>query len=261
MSSSVAAADEPPKKQGCRIIVLNLQGKGLPESEKEIPTLLTETLTGEVAQVSGCQVVSQSDVGQMLEIEATKADCGDGSDSCLAEIGNALGAERVVGGAVGKIGSEFVISARLLDVTKGDVSARAEQAVSGDPARLRRAAKSVGRRLFGAPDLSDDAPVDQSPLLTPPPPPPEPGIPPLAIGGGVVAGLGGATAVVGGGLALLAQLRLNDPNATGKDAITTQGQIAAGVGVGGLLVAITGAVLLGVALISNSAISNSAISN
>jgi hypothetical protein len=237
---------------GCRVIVLNLQGKGLPDTEKEIPELLTETLAGELATASGCHVISQQDVGQMLNFEASKAECSDGNDSCLAEIGTALGADRVVGGAVGKIGSEFVISARLLDVEKGTVDARAEQAVSGDPAQLRRAAKNVGRRLFKVADLPPEAAVDSTPLTKPvePAPTPSTGPSPLLIAGGVVGGLGVVAFGAGAALAVLANLRLSDPKATQKDAIQTQGLVAAGVAGVGALVAITGGVLVGVALLS-----------
>ena len=84
------------KAAACKIIVLNLQGKNLPKADTEIPTLLTETLALEVATVSGCQVLSQQDIGSMLDLEAKKAECGDGSDSCLSEVGSALGADRVI---------------------------------------------------------------------------------------------------------------------------------------------------------------------
>src|SRR5512139_1831938 len=98
--ASSAAADK------CKIVVLNLVGRGLADDEQEIPTILTDTLAGEVGAVSGCDVVSQTDIVAMLDYEQQKAVCTDGSDSCLAEVGQALGADRVVAGTVGKLGAD-----------------------------------------------------------------------------------------------------------------------------------------------------------
>ncbi len=232
----------------CRIIVLNLQGKGLPPKEKDIPALLTDTLAGELSKVAGCHIITQQDVGQMLDVEASKAECGDGSDSCLSEIGTALGADRVVGGSVGKIGSEFVISVRLLNTSKGTVDARAEQAVAGDPAQLRLAARNVGRRLFGQKELPPDAPEDSSPLMADDGA--SAGVSPMLIAGGVVGGVGLLAGMGGVALAIVANQRLNDASVADKGAIRTQGLLAVGVAVLGGAMVLTGGALVGVALFS-----------
>lgn len=234
----------PPAAERCKIVVLNLVGRSLPAGDEEVPSILTETLAGETGVVSGCDVVSQADIIAMLDYEKQKAVCTDGSDSCLAEVGAALGAERVVAGTIGRLGSEYVLTTRLMNVKKGAVESRAEIPVSGPPEQLRRAAKNAARRMFNAGDLPADAKVDASPMG-------KQGGGPGALFwvGGVVAGVGIVTGVVGGAFAGIAEGQLGDPKAHDKDVIANEGRLALAAAAGGAAVAVVGAVLLGVSLL------------
>ncbi|MCC7073639.1 MAG: hypothetical protein IT383_20180 [Deltaproteobacteria bacterium] len=249
--ATVARAQEPaptptppPSTERCKIVVLNLVGRSLSEADAEVPSILTETLAGEVGVVSGCDVVSQQDIVAMLDYEKQKAVCTDGSDSCLAEVGAALGAERVVAGTIGKLGSEYVLATRLMNVKKGAVESRAEIPVSGPPEQLRRAAKNAGRRLFNAGDLPPDAKVDATPMSTT-----SEGPGALFWVGGAIAGVGLVTGVVAGSLAAIAELRLADPQAHQKGAIIDEGRIALAVAGGGAALAVLGGALLGISLV------------
>jgi TolB-like protein len=244
--ASPATAQEAPAPERCKIVVLNLVGRALPPTDTELPAILTETLASEVGVVSGCDVVSQTDIVAMLDYEKQKAVCTDGSDSCLAEIGQALGAERVVAGTVGKLGAEYVISARLMNVKKGQVEQRMEAPAGARPEALRRAAKNAGRRLFGAADLPADAKIDDSPIAKGDE---GGGSSALFWVGGVTAGVGVVALGVGGAVALIADQRLGDAKETEKQAIGEEGRamlVVAGVGAA---VAVVGAVLLGASVI------------
>jgi hypothetical protein len=250
-----AAQDAPPSTAAtpaaagkCKIVVLNLVGRGLGDDEGEIPNILTDTLAGEVGAVSGCDVVSQADIVAMLDYEQQKAVCTDGNDSCLAEVGQALGADRVVAGTLGKLGADFVLTARLMNVRKGAVESRAEEPVSTGPEKLRRAARNIGRRLFNISDLPIDEKVDATPFQS--------SAGGANKGGGssglLWAGVGIGTigligAGVGGALALVADGKLAEAGETEKDAVQQEGLVALGVaGVGGAML-LTGAILAGVA--------------
>ena len=234
-----------PAAERCKIVVLNLVGRALPKDDEELPAILTETLAGEVGVVSGCDVVSQADIVAMLDYEKQKAVCTDGSDSCLAEIGQALGADRVVAGTLGMLGGDYLITARLMNVKKGQVEGRAEEPVGASASNLRRAAKNVGRRIFGAKDLGADVKIDDTPIVKKGD---DGGLPALFWIGGVTAGVGVAAAVVGGALAAAAESRLSDPGETEKDAIAGEGRVAFGIAAAGGAVAVAGAIILGVAL-------------
>lgn len=246
--ASLAQSSVAPDGGGCRVVVLNLLGKNLPAADVDVPGLLTETLANEVNVVSGCQVITQADVAQMLDFEATKAACEGGGDSCLSEIGSALGADRVIGGSLGKLGTEFVLNARLMNVRAGVVEARAEQVVPGAVEKLRLAAKNAARQLYGKPPTTDAATTTTT--VTPPPPPPEEkGLPTLVVVGGAVAGVGALTAVVGGVLVGLAETRLSDPKETDKTGVIGEGQVAVAVLGAGVVVALVGGGLAVAALV------------
>lgn len=248
---STPATPATPAAAKCKIVVLNLVGRGLADDEGEIPNILTDTLAGEVGAVSGCDVVSQSDIVAMLDYEQQKAVCTDGSDSCLAEVGQALGADRVVAGTLGKLGSDFVLTARLMNVRKGAVESRAEEPVSTGPEKLRRAARNIGRRLFNISDLPLDEKIDASPFQS------------SSSSNGAGRSGGGSSALlwagvgigtvgligagVGGALALVADGKLAEAGETEKEAVQNEGLVALGVaGVGGAML-LTGAILAGVA--------------
>ena len=178
--------------------------------------------------------------------EATKAACNEGADSCLSEIGAALGAERVVGGSLGRLGTEFILNARLMNVKAGTVEARAEQVVPGAVEKLRLGTKNLAHQLFGQPLLTD-APAEAPATVAPVEPP---GLPLLTLVGGSVAGVGVVTAVIGGVLAGLAEARLSDPAEQKKDDAIGEGQVAVVVTVIGATVAAVGGGLLIASMLS-----------
>jgi hypothetical protein len=245
LTPSTATFAQVAESTTCRVVVLNLNGKNLSEADKDIPSLLTETLANEVNLVSGCRVVTQADVSQMLDFEAQKATCSDGGDSCLSEIGQALGAERVIGGTLGKLGVEFVLTARLMNVRDGVVESRAEQVVPGSAEKLRTAAKNVGRQLFGKELLpSEPAPIPVVVPTTTTTAAASSSFSPLFLAGAGLGIAGLVTAGVGGALAAVAESRLGDPTVTDKDGVTADGQLALGVAVAGVVVGAAGGGML-----------------
>lgn len=238
-ASTSAAPSAAPSD--CRVVVLNLVGRNLPAADTDMPVLLTESLAAEVASVSGCQVVSQSDVAQMLDFEAQKAACGDGADSCLSEIGEALGADRVVGGTLGRLGGDFVVNARLMNVKQGTVEARAEQAVHGAVEELRGAAKNAARQLFGAAAVPPSSTVTAKASSA--------GHPGLFWGGVIAGGVGALGAIGGGALAGVAEARLSDADENEKSGLAAEGRTALAVAVVGGVVAVVGGGLVVAALV------------
>jgi len=230
----------------CSVVVLDLDGEALAPAQQRLLPLISESLAQEVLEVSRCKVVSEADVKQLLELEVDRQRCGDQSDSCLAEIGAAMGAERVVSGRVGQLGEKFVVQARLLDSGRADVVARAEQVVPREEERLRLAARNVARQLFGEPPL--------------PAPPVEPVAhaeveaeetgPGLLLWSGLgLAGIGLALGVAGGVTAAIGEAQLADPAAEGKEEARGLGLVGLGAaGLGGLL-AVVGGTLGAVALL------------
>lgn len=229
--SQAAPTPAPAAATDCRIVVLDLQAKDLAADEANLPAVLTESLATEAASVSGCQVVTSADVRQMLDFEATKAAaCVDGASSCLAEIGSALGADRVIGGTVSRLGAQWLVSARLMNVAQGAVEMRTEQ-VAASLEQQRGAAQNAARALFRQPLLALPAVV--APVATPAP---EAGPGPLFWAGVGASALGGLALVGGGVVAGVAEAQLADPGALNKTTTTQTGQL-------GLVAAAIGAVV------------------
>jgi hypothetical protein len=236
LASSAAHADEA---KTCRVVVLDVAGRNLTPADRELPALLTETMAHEAATVSGCEVVSRQDVAQMIDFEALRQQCGEG-DSCLSEIGAALGADRVVGGTLGRLGSEWVVGARLLNVRQGNVEGRAETVVPAEDG-LRLAARNATRQLFGVAPLPSPA----SPSSSSSPAGSGTGPSTLRVAGAATGATGVLVAGAGGLLAGFAEAQLGDPAARGKQSVTDAGRVALVVaGVGGVAALVGGTLLV-----------------
>jgi hypothetical protein len=91
-----------------------------------------EAIAGELRKHPGVSVVTQSDVAALLGVERQRQLLGCTDAGCIAEIGGALGADRVVHGSVGRVGASLVVNLSSL------YARRAAQAASVSE-RLRRA--------------------------------------------------------------------------------------------------------------------------
>jgi len=221
-----------PVEETCEVVVMSLQARGLPESEHHLLPLLTTTMATEIAQGTGCKVTTEADVRSMLDFEATRLACGETDDSCIAEIGAALGVDLVVGGTVGLLGDEYVFQAALRNVSEGQVTSRVDRVTPKDAGELRSAVRAAARELFvwktGAVVDVDDG--DSQALFW--------------VGAGIT-GLGVTTAVLGAGVALGAEIMLGMPAKPEQHETTlTLGRGASVVAVVGVVVGVAGAGIL-----------------
>jgi TolB-like protein len=216
----------PTRAEPCRVAVLDLEAQGLPADEAHLARALSDALASAVADASGCAVLTRADIASMADFEAGRQACGVDSPSCFAELGSALGVERLVTGAVARIGTSTTVSARLLDLKSGAVVARAEETTT-DVAALRPLTLKVGQRLLGLNNAVDGGPG------------------PLLIAGVVTVGVGVLGLVGGALLALPADATLGtvDASRVEKDNARTLG--TAGLVVGGVA---GGVVVVGAAL-------------
>src|SRR5687768_9111212 len=102
------AASERPK-----LAVLDLEAKGV---DKDTAQTITNVISTALKKLGVFDVITRSDIQQMLNFEASKQVVGCSADSaCIAEIGGAIGAARLVTGSIGKIGSRYVLGLVLFD--------------------------------------------------------------------------------------------------------------------------------------------------
>ncbi|HEY3451351.1 MAG TPA: hypothetical protein VGK67_33645 [Myxococcales bacterium] len=167
----------------------------LPEGEgvsEKTALAITEAITSEVRRVPGVQLITQQEIGSLVGLERQKTLMGCGNDSCLAELGGALGVDKMVTGNINKLGETWLFNLKLSDVKKSKIVAQADR-------RLRKAAiddlleqiPAMVGELFGA------APT-KGPMRAVEPPKPEPTATGTGTGTGTAAGTGTGTATATG---------------------------------------------------------------
>lgn len=103
------------------IVVASAPAQAIRQSETE---LINSILTATLAKNHQLEVVSSGDVQRMVELESEKQALGCSSSTCLAEIAGALGAELVIYGDVGDLGSQVVLTLNLFDSNSGTAPGR-----------------------------------------------------------------------------------------------------------------------------------------
>jgi len=167
-----------PKGKKMSFAVLDLKPTGITAAAAQN---LTQVLSVEVKGVEGASVVSRDDIAAILQMEAVKQQAGCADDACMAELGGALGVDRLIAGDAGKLGETFLVNLRLIDVRHGSVENRVTESFSGDDEQLLRAVRHAARALLGLPETGkgrlavtasqnaadvfvDQAPVGKAPL-------------------------------------------------------------------------------------------------
>jgi hypothetical protein len=137
--------------------------------------------------VPGVQLITQDEIAALLGLERQKSLLGCGDDKCMAEVGGALGVDRLVTGRLSKVGETWLFNLKALDPAKAKVVAQvdrnARKASIDD--MIEQIPAMVGE-LFGAAPAKGpmrtveapkaDRPGRRSPprpSLRPPRPPPE----------------------------------------------------------------------------------------
>lgn len=277
VSAPALAVDTSPsgKNQVEQILVLPFSVSDGVEASKSL--ILDEIVLNELSSRApkGVRVIGASDLQAVLGVEQQKQLLSCSDNSCLVEIGNAMGASHIMVNSVGQLGSQFVLSSKLIEVSTTQVRFRKlsyieakEDALVGairqlcvELANSMRWSKSavtaeqVGTSGVSAVpkdlDAQADSQVDaKSDSLADSEAEDALAINPMLIGGAVTAGLGLLAAGGLGAFALVQDQQVNDLNLTTEDRLAARDQamLFGGLSGGGLGVALLGLVLLGVAL-------------
>ncbi len=95
-------------------------------------------------------MIGRDDVAALIQLEKDKTMLGcTGDVECLAEIGAALGVDKLVVGQVGKLAERYVVSLRLLDTRQVKVESLAQETFAGSEEQLIGAVRHAGRKLLG----------------------------------------------------------------------------------------------------------------
>jgi TolB-like protein len=147
-----AAAAVPTPPRACSLAVLDIEaGEGF---SAQRASALSDVVTGEVGALSGCSVLSRSDIRGVLSLEAEKQllGCSTEANSCLAELSDALGVDYLVTGQMSKINESMLLSLRMTDMKELKVKRRATDTFAGQDDEAIAFVAWLARKL-----VTDDA--------------------------------------------------------------------------------------------------------
>ncbi len=135
-----------------KVAVLDIQATGV---EKELVPTLTEILTVEVDSIGKYKVIAGRDIQSMLGFEKEKDIVGCTDASCLAEIGGALGVDRIIASHIGKVGSTYVVNIKLINIRMADTENRVYETVRGEVDALIETIRKSAHKLLAAAGTTD----------------------------------------------------------------------------------------------------------
>lgn len=128
-----------------KFAVLEFTVKGLP---KETQTTFSAAVAAEIGRRPGYSVISKADIDAMLGFDRQKQALGCDDVSCLAEIGGALGVDKLVSGQVTQLGEgQTLISLQLLNTKRATVESRVSTKWEGTSSELLRVLEMLAQDL------------------------------------------------------------------------------------------------------------------
>ncbi len=115
-------------------------------------------------------VIGSSDIQAMITAEQQKQAVGCEDDSCLAQLGGALGVPYLLTGSLGVLGGRFMLNVKLLDVDQAKVAGRLTQMFGGERALadgLPGALDSLLKDAFGAKASAPVTATEVAPAVAP----------------------------------------------------------------------------------------------
>ncbi len=100
--------------------------------EKSVTNLLTELIIDKVSKLNRYTVMGQKDLEKMVFWEQNKQLQGCTDSSCLVQIAGAMGASFYIEGSAGSVGSQYIITLKLIDAHKVEVVSRSTTRVKKD---------------------------------------------------------------------------------------------------------------------------------
>jgi hypothetical protein len=146
-----------------RIAVMDIVPHG--DVSPRVAQVISDEVLSEVRRRNhDVSVIGAEEVRALLgaQAERQRLGCQQGKDdlACMAEIGGALGAQRLVLGSVGQLGDTYLLTVKLIDVRHAKVlneaSARVETHKQGE--LIEVAARLVGH-LFPGSSLTEPPPI------------------------------------------------------------------------------------------------------
>lgn len=125
-SLALAAQPTPASDDGggarrvIRIAVYDLESDSV---DPRVARVVTESLLFELRKLQRVSVIGFEEIRTMLDLEAEKQALGcDEAESCLAEIGDALGVDYLITGSLAEVGDDYALTFKRIDQREAKAS-------------------------------------------------------------------------------------------------------------------------------------------
>ena len=204
-----AAAPAPPAP--LRVLILDLRSDGAPDATAR---MVRDEIAVSLGHDERLDVLSSEDLRRVVSVQADKDAAGCTDESCLAEMGTALGARYIVHGSIGLLGGSTIVHLNLFD-TKSSKAVARETAEARSNDELLGSVRNALDRIRARIGVGPRAAGDDRPLSS------------LTWGGGIATGVG-AVGLVAGFIGIGYALPIvEDKTASGDDRASAQGMGAA----------------------------------
>ncbi len=139
---SLAQAPRPGSAQArTTVSVMDLNvTSGLSADEQK---LLTDKLLNSLVDFRNFEVVERSKRDEILREQGFQLTGACSDASCLVEVGQLLGAQKMIGGTIGKLGNVYAVELRMIDIQTGRVDLTFSKNYTGDVSTLLGAMKQA----------------------------------------------------------------------------------------------------------------------
>jgi hypothetical protein len=115
-----------------------------------VPKLFDEYVLTAVQNAGEYEVIGQDDIAALVGFEKQKDVLGCDDASCIANIGGALGVDRIVAIKIARLDPDWVVTSKLINIRATKVEARTSDMVAGSVKNLLNAVPDIVNKLFAA---------------------------------------------------------------------------------------------------------------
>jgi Uncharacterized conserved protein len=128
----VASKPDSNRKQP-KIAILSVQSSAITKENLE---RVSDYIAEEFEKKSNGKVLFLEDIRSMLQSEGMENLLSCFADTCISQIGNAIGADIVIIGGIGQLGNNYLFSLKMIDVLRDNVLSRVSTRVTGDVGKV-----------------------------------------------------------------------------------------------------------------------------
>ena len=139
-----ATGQQPPPAK-FHIAILNLEGRGISESEA---ATLSDQLRGHLVNLNAFIVLDRGTMEEILQEQGLQQS-GCTITECAVRVGRVLNVQKIVAGSIGKIGKTYVINISMIDVESSRIERSFNRNAQGEIDGLLEILKDIAQEIAG----------------------------------------------------------------------------------------------------------------